>query len=240
MAEETGQSVEDYQGKFIKTRPLPGLNFGAEGNNEAMFLDEINSMGYRTPEFDTIDWNEAIVCFGCSMVYGVGLKKEDTWTYKLEKATGRPVINMGLPAGSNQANMHNQIALREIAKPYAVVNSWSSTFRDVAWSEHIEYPHHLGSWSLDTKVVSEEVAEKTNGWWEITMNDVNIIRTQQLLYRTAQILWEDTKHIQFTWFHDTHKLFKCRFMRYLDVASDQSHPGPNTATQVSEYIKNKL
>lgn len=225
---------------IIKTKPLPGLNFGASGNNEAMFLDETNSMGYRAPEFDTIDWNEAIVCFGCSMVYGVGVPKEQTWTYLLEKATGRQVVNLGLPAGSNQANMHNQIAVREVAKPYAVVNSWSSTLRDVAWSEHQELPHHLGAWSLDSNVVGEDIAQKMNSWWDVVMNDVNIKRTQQLLHKTAKILWEDTKHIQFTWFPDTQALLNCKFIRYRDTALDGSHPGPKTCAELADYIEKML
>ena len=38
----------------------------------------LNSMGYRTQEFDRIPWHKSIVLFGCSYIFGVGCELSST------------------------------------------------------------------------------------------------------------------------------------------------------------------
>jgi hypothetical protein len=81
----------------------------------------LNSLGYRTKEFEDIDWKESIVIFGCSYIFGTGVTDEHTIPYFLEQLSGRPVINMGLPGSSIQTVLHNSIILNDYECPKAVV-----------------------------------------------------------------------------------------------------------------------
>jgi hypothetical protein len=91
----------------------------------------LNSLGYRTREFDQIDWKESIVMFGCSYVFGTGVTDEHTIPYFLEQLCGRPVINMGIGGSSIQTALHNSIILSdsEYPTPKAVVNMLTSISR---------------------------------------------------------------------------------------------------------------
>ena len=43
----------------------------------------MNSHGYRTKQFDNIDWNNSVVILGCSCVFGTGINESDTISYTL-------------------------------------------------------------------------------------------------------------------------------------------------------------
>ena len=44
---------------------------------------KINSHGYRCDEFTTNHKGKHVLFSGCSNTYGVGLKKEEVWAYKV-------------------------------------------------------------------------------------------------------------------------------------------------------------
>jgi len=59
----------------------------------------LNEFGMRTQHSMNEDRNS--ICFiGCSMTFGVGMPKENTWTHLLAKKLGLNDINMGNPGGS--------------------------------------------------------------------------------------------------------------------------------------------
>jgi hypothetical protein len=101
----------------------------------------LNSLGYRTKEFDDIDWKESIVMFGCSQVFGTGVTDEHTVPYFLEQLSGRPVINMGISGSSIQTALHNSIILNDskYPTPKAVVNMLTSLTRFHLYEEDFEY-----------------------------------------------------------------------------------------------------
>ena len=86
----------------------------------------LNSFGYRTKEFDDIDWKESIVIFGCSNIFGIGVADEHTIPYFLEQLSGRPVINMGMGGSSIQTALHNSIILNdsEYPTPKVIIYAW--------------------------------------------------------------------------------------------------------------------
>ena len=106
----------------------------------------LNSLGYRTKEFDDIDWKESIVMFGCSFVFGIGVTDECTIPYFLEKLSGRPVINMGIAGSSIQTALHNSIILNdsEYPTPKAVVNMWTELNRYQCYMNNDV--SHIGTW----------------------------------------------------------------------------------------------
>lgn len=114
-------------------------------NNKVNYT--LNSLGYRTREFDQIDWKKSIVIFGCSVVYGDGVTDEHTISYFLEQLTGIPVINMGIGGSSIQTALHNSIILRDSGYeiPKAIIYHWTEFGRFHGYTS--DYVFHMGSWS---------------------------------------------------------------------------------------------
>ena len=57
---------------------------------------EFNSFGYRCDELTKSD----LMFVGCSFTFGVGLPKQDVWSYLLAKEFDQPYINLSYPGGS--------------------------------------------------------------------------------------------------------------------------------------------
>ncbi len=107
----------------------------------------LNSLGYRTKEFDDIDWKESIVMFGCSQVFGTGVTDEHTIPYFLEQLSGRPVINMGIGGSSIQTALHNSIILNDskYPTPKAIIYAWTALSRFQIYKEnHVDFN---GTWN---------------------------------------------------------------------------------------------
>ena len=67
----------------------------------------MNQNYYRAPEWDTVDWQNSIVVFGCSHVFGEGLAENETLSHHLSKLTDRPVINLGQSGTGTMFSWHN-------------------------------------------------------------------------------------------------------------------------------------
>ncbi len=91
---------------------------------------KVNSSGYRTHEWKDIDWPNAILLLGCSNTFGVGVDEDETLSYYLEQLTGRQVVNLGTPGGSNSLISYLcALSLEKFPNPYAVVVNWTTTDR---------------------------------------------------------------------------------------------------------------
>ena len=95
---------------------------------------DLNSDGYRTNEWDTIDWKNSVVIIGDSCTMGVGVTQETTVSSHLQKQLGRPVINLGVAGSSNMFMLYNAANLIKNVTPYAVVVQWSTADRYVKFS----------------------------------------------------------------------------------------------------------
>jgi hypothetical protein len=107
----------------------------------------LNSLGYRTKEFDDIDWKESIVIFGCSHIFGSGVTDEHTIPYFLEQLSGRPVINMGMGGSSIQTALHNSIILNDskYPTPKVIIYAWTVLSRFQIYEEN--YVDFNGTWN---------------------------------------------------------------------------------------------
>jgi hypothetical protein len=85
-----------------------------------------NSQGYRAPEWKDVDWNNSVLVFGCSFVYGVGIRREETCTKNLSDLLKMPVINLGCNGSSPLFQWVNSTILRSEynVKPKAVIYYW--------------------------------------------------------------------------------------------------------------------
>jgi hypothetical protein len=144
----------------------------------------LNSLGYRTREFDQIDWKESIVMFGCSHVFGTGVTDEHTIPYFLEQLCGRPVINMGIGGSSIQTALHNSIILNdsEYPTPKAVVNMWTGLNRYQLYETN--FTDHIGSGNfLDNRFEKRENI--------VSFNLMNI-KMMRNLWKNKTIYFEGT------------------------------------------------
>lgn len=201
-------------------------------------LYTVNSSGYRTIEFDDIDWNNSVVIFGCSNVFGTGLTDEETLASRLENLLGRPVINMGQPGTAMFYSFYNQMVLKEMqAMPRAIINLWTSTERMTYFEHDRVLP--VGAWST---YLQNEVAGKLYQGW--TANEHNSDGYSKTLQRTVRVFWKDTVHLEATWFPHTNKVLEIPLLKRIDAARDGGHPGKMSTYEAAkvfhDLLRNKL
>lgn len=147
-------------------------------NNDVTYT--VNSLGYRAPEFDQVDWRNSIVMFGCSCVFGDGVDDEDTIPSQLSRIVGKPVINMGVGGTGMSFSYHNSLILKEFyPAPLAVVYFWPSFGRTSLYNNDGSIMN-LGPWveGRDLDFVKDWV-ENGNG------------KTQSYFLRlSAKNIWE--------------------------------------------------
>ena len=97
------------------------------------FTYRLNSFGFRAPEFDTVDWKNSYVIFGCSHVQGVGNPFEETIGQYISEELGHPVINMGV-GGISISGIYNNILklIKDYGKPKGVFILWTYPWRFLA------------------------------------------------------------------------------------------------------------
>jgi len=208
--------------------------------NPENFSDEINSMGYRAPEFTTIDWSNSIVVFGCSYVYGTTIQAKDTISSNLEKLSGRPVINMGVPASSIAYSVVNQICMNEQGiYPYAVINCWTSMQR-VSYFLNSNSSVHIGPW-ITNDTVSNLDLRLYNKMFELwNFKDSNPEMYGSIFQRMARIIWKDSKHLEYTFFPSTANQLNVKLLEQFDFGLDDSHPGVRTTFEAAKLMAQEL
>lgn len=188
-----------------------------------------NSDGYRTKEFDKVNWAKSIVIFGCSYVYGVGNAEDETISYCLEQLTGIPVINMGVPGSSPTFTMHNSAILYDgYPTPKAVVCAWSSPFR-CPYYVHDEVIH-CGSWSNNAMSSAWNRGSSTNPI-------ANLLLASKIV---KQIWGNKTSFYSFSMFSSTAKYINCDYIKQIDKARDLGHAGIETNKIIAKKIMESL
>lgn len=195
----------------------------------------LNSYGYRTKEFDKISISDSIVIFGCSFVFGVGLDDDDTLSKYLSQYAGKYVINMGIPAASNELILYNSLMFkRKYGIPYAVIYLWSSHTRSTCFST--EEIMHIGPWMTGLHFNQEIFISSKYDW------DINTpIKTYYNIMCAKEIWGKNTILYNTTLFPDTSKYGKIDILPYwISTARDLSHPCRETNKLNAEYLYNKL
>jgi hypothetical protein len=194
----------------------------------------LNSSGYRCPEFDSIDWNNSLIIFGCSAVFGTELLDNETIDFYLSRILNKPVINMGVPATSMLYSFYNQITLAEREyNPLAVINLWTSAERQMYFLEGNVI--NFGPWIDTTVHPHQKLKNLHNNWLD---NKDNLEANALLIKRLAMLIWKNTRHYQASFFADTAKLLSVEHLDIIDRAKDNKHPGSKTAKAVAEKIAN--
>lgn len=220
-------SSEQYQ-EHLKTMPK---NWYYRHNTVHY---NINSRRYRTKEFEDIDWANSIVILGCSQVYGVGVDESHTIGHFLQEMTGKFVVNLGIPGGSNNLILNNSMILSAgYPTPLAVIHMYTEVKRFAYYCDNSVHNH--GSWTLkerDPFMVS---------WSEDESNaDVHTLMAS----KTINQVWKHkTKLIEATNYESTHKLLDCMMPRtpvFKEYARDRMHYGFKTNKMIAKQLANKL
>jgi hypothetical protein len=199
----------------------------------------VNNSGYRTREWDDIDWKESIILLGDSCTFGIGLAEDETISHFLSKLTGRNVVNLGFPAGSNQLIVNNLATLiNKFPIPYGIVVNWSTTDRLRIYAKHGYY--EIGPW--DQKNTDIEGIQTTELYKNLFINEYNTMGMNYYIGSIAKALAKDrTRYISISYFPDSaHYTRSEKFFRIDNQARDLIHPGRNNSLEVAEYIKNRL
>jgi hypothetical protein len=188
----------------------------------------INSQGYRTQEFDSIDWANSIVILGCSTVFGAGVDDRHTIDYFLSELLGLPVINLGVSSTSVTYSLHNALILDKMyPTPRAVINLWSEYSRTSYYLD--DRVDNKGSWNEDSFIFE---------WLKHNSNSATHAVFAQM---TSHLIWKNkTAYYEATFFPSTAGLFKCEHLPVFDQARDLIHYGRKTNKAIAEKIANNI
>lgn len=195
---------------------------------------KVNANGYRAPEWNDIDWKEAVVILGCSMTFGVGVAEDETISYLLQERLGRPVINIGYPAGSNEAIFNNSVSIFEnFGCPAAVVTAWSTLDRFLFFSS---YMHDIGLWTKDSAMVDGVELQKLYDF--INLNQINVQVKGYYLEKASRSFWKDRTHYySMSFFPSTaHYMRVDKYFTFTNTARDLIHPGVESNREVAEHL----
>lgn len=244
---------------FIKQCILGGIYDYYMNDSEELFLENlkiqpenwkyrtknikytINSYGYRTKEFDEIDWKNSIVIIGCSTVFGVGVSDEDTLSYQLSKLFNRDVINLGVVGGSNQFMLDLSLALKnKYGIPYGIIFMWTSTSRFPYYS--FERLNHIGVWNAnsgDSLLDSKKYSYLFKYLYSETSHEAI---TFYNISQCAKNIWSDkTIFYEGSYFYETVNFGKIEnFHNCTTNARDLLHPSDDDHSKTAIDIYKKI
>jgi hypothetical protein len=195
----------------------------------------LNSAGYRTSEWKDICWNDAIVIFGCSHVFGEGVAHDETIASHLELLMNRPVINLGVPGSSSQFNWHNSLVMHKVyGVPYAVVMIWPNISRLPYYGTN--KCKRIGPWSNSLWDNYDRNASELYSLWNA--DHTHTTTEFKFLVYNCQKFWNhQTKFAQGSYDALSARLCGVKPYVQIDQARDLLHYGNNThkaaATQIS-------
>lgn len=180
-----------------------------------------NEGGFRTKPFNQVNWEEAVVVFGCSFIFGIGLAEEDTLCYILEKKLGREVINLGIPGSAVDLNHYNSMILHEnFPRPKAIVHCWTSLFR-------------YSDFRNDQVVTA---TPSTNFYLQI-----NWAKKSKFFVQSDRIVWRNkVVYKEYSFFKESYKELNVPSLDTVDHARDLQHPGILTNQLAAERIAKDL
>jgi len=200
--------------------------------NSTNFVKEgytVNSMGYRAPEFNTVNWANSYVLQGCSATFGVGITNDaQTVSSSLEKKLNTPVINLGVSGTGIQFQYMNAVELLENnIKPKGIFIIWPSPDR---------FPYiaggklqNMGPWSEDKFIA-----------WMLDDNSRHHnfyhARAYKLLWKLAGVPVYDVTH---HYSNCVGNICDTYVGEFKDVGTDGQHWGPVMAEHVASLLYQK-
>jgi hypothetical protein len=197
-------------------------------------LYNLNNNFYRAPEWDTIDWKESVVVFGCSHVFGEGLAYDETVCYYLQELLGRPVINLGQSGTSTIFSWHNSIKFYEtFGIPYAAIQLWTDYGRMLYYTD--TEIKRIGFWSGSKWDNYNNDMKRLYYIWN--KNSTHSKTFFEFESKACKEFWKSkTKYYQASYFKETSASIDCDYFEKLDDARDFIHSGSLTHKKAAEII----
>jgi hypothetical protein len=205
------------------------------------FSYTMNSQGYRASEWDQIDWNNSILVFGCSQVFGVGVPDDQTMCAHLNKILGINVVNLGIPGGSFMSTWINtEIILNHNIKPIAVIYNWPMPERTVELFSETKN-RSIGPWSFNPSF------NNTSFGHDWILHPTHSLEYAKYVLKSVRRSW-NCPQLHYSWDMKTAGLFNLPRVLKVDTARDMSHNGPLTckawaetwAANLSTLMREKL
>jgi hypothetical protein len=215
----------------------------------------INSMGYRMPEFDKINWDNYILFLGCSFTVGIGLHLENTFPYIVSKKLNCDYVNGAIGGSSPDFAVNNLIHFLNRAEklPKSVVITWPDTSRTMYWGPGgfpvFKLPN-LNNAGTFVNSYKEFLLSSSNMFTKFKYN----VETVKLICSSANIKLVETalnKSLH-TEYHNSIKIWnlpdnitdvsKIHSVKARDIRieDDVSHLGIIPHSQISKYIIDEL
>lgn len=135
-----------------------------------------NSAGFRNDfELDDVDWSDATVVFGSSVVAGDGVPQSESISHYIKSITGRPCVNLAVPGSSCDVAFNNMIKmLHTHGKPRAIHVIWPEVVRQIDNLELLVEDEHT-TW-----------LRQDRGPWDIEPHHIS---SGTCFYRRNQYMW---------------------------------------------------
>lgn len=226
-----GSDSEESYKNLCKT--LPKNNSWHKWRNVPLKYT-LNSQHYRTNEWDAIDWNNSVLLFGCSQIFGTGLDDSQTVSANLSKLLNLNVVNLGVPAGSTMVQwLNTTILVQNNIRPLASVYVWPFPERVTVLSENNRVIHS-GPWNNKKEPLFD-------GWNHHKSHAVEFLKF--LMLSTNQ-QWNSFSRPVFHFTFSNISREKINFIDYLDpkidLARDMAHIGPECSKKWADTIFYKI
>lgn len=190
----------------------------------------VNRQNYRCPEWHNIDWDDSILVFGCSNIFGIGLDDRDTVSECVSSHLHVPVINLGVPGSSVMFTWINSTKLREAGiAPRAVVYVWTYPERVTVLGDNNKVINS-GQWNA----VREPLAK---GWLYHPTHGLEYLK---YTIQSCRQQWQcNTYH--YTLCEETaKKIDGVEFLPQIDYSRDRQHIGIETAKHWAGIISSNI
>lgn len=107
-----------------------------------------NELGYRSPSFENINWEESILLFGDSQMLGVGLDESECLRTLIAQQTKKQVVSLAVSGSSALFHWANSIKLKKWLgdiNPLAIIIMWP-TWERFFLGEYNSITH-VGAWT---------------------------------------------------------------------------------------------
>jgi len=200
--------------------------------NDRPFKYYLNDWGHRCEDIDVNANN--IVFIGCSLTFGTGLPKEQTWPYLVSKELGMREVNLGAPGGSLDTCFRLYNAWQyEIKAPITVLMippGKRVEFDD--YKRYIRYGHWspglLNSDEVDKFIIKYILDDKPYK----TIHDKNIAAINWIAHETNSSLHIVNSETALSDYATEDDVWQKQF----PVARDGNHPGPLWHKWVAKHI----
>jgi len=212
---------------------------------------KFNKHRFRCDELVEQTETESIMFLGCSMTFGVGVHKENTWPYLIAKELGLKEINLGIPGGNlDSAYRVYSYWQPRIKSKYTCLlippgkrfecDQTAKQFVSARDREGSRRFVQLGHWTLNRmnkRIIPfrEEHWPDTAGWLEESYfsDQMTSINTRKNIDAISNI----AKETNSTFFYTS---TLCAGVKHDNKARDNIHPGSQWHKQLAEKFINEI